>query len=522
MRPLPGGRWGRVVSVLLGRSYAVAWHETDGPTATGKLQLGSTRLLLEGRVCHGEPSRLELPFAELAGVHIDRSGEGRAHSWPALVLERHAGFPVHVTSLAGFGVLHELAGLVADAVGRGERADRTLSVLIAGGGVAGVETMLALRALAEDRVDVELIAPEPHFGYRPLAVAEPFDLGRAHRFELAAIASSCGARFTLGAVASVDPERQVVRTGAGAELGYDVLVLACGTQTEEAIEGALTFRGQADSEAFRRLLAEIEAGRVRRVVFAVPSGASWPLPLYELALLTAAYVGDRHLDQVELVLVTPESSPLAIFGSAAADAVGRLLAERGISVHAGRHVISAEDGRLWLVPPEGEVPFDRLVSLPRLRGTAIAGIPQDQQGFVATDESGRVRGLENVYAVGDLCAFPVKQGGIASQQADAAAEAIAARAGAPVTPRPFRPVLRGLLLTGAIPAFLRAEIAGGHGAASTVDVEPLWWPPGKIAGRYLAPFLAAHTGLTAAAVPAGPGVIPVEVDLPPAASAAWP
>jgi sulfide:quinone oxidoreductase len=93
-----------------------------------------------------------------------------------------------------------------------------------------------------------------------------------------------------------------------------------------------------------------------------------------------------------------------------------------------------------------------------------------------------------------MTAFPVKQGGIASQQADAAAEWIAALAGVEIEPRPFRPVLRGLLLTGLSPRFLRSDVLDG---SSEVDMEPLWWPPGKIAGRYLAPFLAEHFGLSA-------------------------
>jgi sulfide:quinone oxidoreductase len=93
-----------------------------------------------------------------------------------------------------------------------------LRVLVAGGGVAGLEAMLALRALAEDRVELELLAPETHFWYRPLAVAEPVGGGRVAHFELAGIASACGAPFTLGALASVDPDRRVARTESGLEL----------------------------------------------------------------------------------------------------------------------------------------------------------------------------------------------------------------------------------------------------------------------------------------------------------------
>jgi len=387
-----------------------------------------------------------------------------------------------------------------------------LRVLIVGGGVAGLETMLALRALAEERIDIELVAPEPHFWYRPLAVAEPFVAGRAHDFELAGVASACRALFTLGALASVEPERHIVRTTNGLEIPYDVLVLALGARPEPALTEGLTFRGPADVGAFNRLLFALEEGEARSLVFAIPSATAWPLPAYELALMTAKHLGDRA-DEVHLALVTPERRPLALFGAAASDALERLLEERGIVLHAGKHAVAAAGGILRLAPT-GELPFDRLVSLPRLRGQPIPGIPHDRQGFVSTDSSGRVRGLDDVYAAGDLTSFPVKQGGIAAQQADAVAESIAARAGAPVRPQPFRPILRGLLLTGGVPAYLRSEIAGGSGEASTVAAEPLWWPPAKIVGRYLAPFLAEHAGLTAASVrPADPCAVVVEVAL---------
>ena len=98
--------------------------------------------------------------------------------------------------------------------------------------------------------------------------------------------------------------------------------------------------------------------------------------------------------------------------------------------------------------------------------------------------------LRNVYAAGDITTFPIKQGGIAAQQAVAAARSIAADAGAPVVPEPFDPILRGLLLTGDQDRYLRADVEGGRGAATIVDADPLWWPPGKLAARYLTPFLA--------------------------------
>ncbi len=65
------------------------------------------------------------------------------------------------------------------------------------------------------------------------------------------------------------------------------------------------------------------------------------------------------------------------------------------------------------------------MALPRLRGPRIGGIPQTFDGFVPVDSFGMVSGTQDVYAAGDITTFPVKQGGIAAQQADAAAEAIA-------------------------------------------------------------------------------------------------
>jgi sulfide:quinone oxidoreductase len=387
-----------------------------------------------------------------------------------------------------------------------------LRVLIAGGGVAGLETLLALRALAGELVDLELLAPEPEFWYRPLAVAEPFEAGRAPHFELAAIAETVAARFTLDQLASVDDDAHIARTGHGAEIRYDALVVACGGLPRPALAGALTFRGPADSDAFRRLLDEAGSGSVHSIAFTLPASGVWPLPLYELALLTATHL-EQHETTVELALVTPEPAPLSLFGDAASDAVRALLSEHGISLHTGCHPARYEAGRLELVP-ERTLLVERVVALPRLEGLQILGIPQDADGFVATDLSGRVRGLASVYAAGDITQFPIKQGGIAAQQADAVAEAIAARAGAPVQPHPFRPVLRGLLLTGGTPRYLRSETQGGHGDTSTISGDALWWPPSKIVGHYLAPFLAAHAGFELKPPAEQTGALEIEVDLP--------
>ena len=389
-----------------------------------------------------------------------------------------------------------------------ERSE-SVHVLIAGAGVAALEAALALRELAGDRVSVALLAPDTRFWYRPLAVAEPFELGKVRHFDLTTLAAEAGATFTPGELVSVDAARRLAYTSPAGTIEYSMLLIACGAAPKPAVEGAITFRGPADREKIEHLLAEIEAGAVRRVVFAVPAGAVWSLPAYELALMTATWIATRGISGVELALVTPEEEPLRIFGREASDAVRALLDERGITMHTGAQPAEAREGELLLVMG-GVVPADRVVALPRLRGPRIGGVPQTYEGFIPVDEQARVLGLPDVYAAGDITTFPVKQGGIAAQQADVAAEAIAASAGIDLTPKPFHPVLRGLLLTGNEPRYLRTDLVDESSEEST---ESLWWPPAKIVGRRLAPFLAGFAGTEAATELTSETGLPVAVEL---------
>jgi sulfide:quinone oxidoreductase len=145
-------------------------------------------------------------------------------------------------------------------------------------------------------------------------------------------------------------------------------------------------------------------------------------------------------------------------------------------------------------PCDRGIPVDRIVTQPRLVGPLLGGLRCTRDWFIDTDAHGRVRGVDDVFAAGDVTTFPVKQGGLAAQQADAVAETIAASVGVDIDPQPFRPVLRGLLLTGGSPRYLRADLSGRAGDDSRVSTDALWWPPDKISGRYLAPYLSSQVG----------------------------
>ncbi len=383
--------------------------------------------------------------------------------------------------------------------------DRT-RVVIAGGGVAALETLLALHSLAGHVVDLTLLTPDQQFLYRPVTVAEAFDRGEARSWSIAElVADSCGGGIVSGSLAEVHADQHVAVTDSGERIEFDVLVIATGAVVTDTLPGALTFHGRADVAPLRAVLDELVSGTAQSIAFTLPSGRMWPLPLYELALMTAGHLRDHGASETPIVLVTPEEEPLELFGPETARVITPLLKARGIELRCSSLVSHIED-RAIVLAGGARLYADRVVTLPTLEGPRLKGVPHDSHGFIPVDAHGRVPDSEDVFAAGDVTAFPLKQGGLAAQQADAVAEQIAAQAGVALHPRPFMPVLRGLLLTGGAPLYLRSEpqrLARSSSVAinaaftrrsarnaSVAGGQALWWPPAKIAGRYLAPFLA--------------------------------
>ncbi|MDW5598302.1 FAD-dependent oxidoreductase [Conexibacter stalactiti] len=291
-------------------------------------------------------------------------------------------------------------------------------------------------------------------------------------------------------VAAVDGERRELRLAGGGALSYDALVVAVGARRRAGLDGAHTFVSEDDDDGTQWIVRELELRQVRSIAFVVPPESGWSLPLYELALMTAHHAAARGVGDIALTLVTHEPEPLAVVGGDAGATLRRLLGLADVRVLAGRRATAWERRTVALDPPDPEGPLvvDRVVTLPRLSGPAIDGLPADEHGFIEVDDHMRVPGLPGVYAVGDATTFPIKQGGLAAQQAELAAALISRHAG----PEPSRWVrLRAVLLTGSRPLYLQALIEDGRPKASSVAEEPPWDPPQKIAARYLAPYLAA-------------------------------
>jgi sulfide:quinone oxidoreductase len=356
-------------------------------------------------------------------------------------------------------------------------AEAPMRVLIVGAGMAALETVMALRLLAGDRVAIALIAPEAELVYHPIAAKPPYAVGRMRRISLERVMADAGAqRFPLN-VSAVDSASKVVRTTAGRDFEYDELVLALGADPVPVVQHATTWDDRTAADTLGGLVRDFELGYSRRLAVVIPSGPVWPLRGYELALILTQDARGMGL-KIETTLVTPERSPLEMLGDEAVTAVSDALREVGVPVvFANRVEIEPGQHQVLVAHPSGKrVDVDRVIALPTLRGRPIPGVPVEEHGFVDIDERCRVKGLEHIWAVGDITTFPVKSGGMATEQADVAAEAIAAAAGADIEPRAFDPAGRGELAGLPVGRYLEPWLGTDEVAESTTHLPTLGVP----------------------------------------------
>jgi sulfide:quinone oxidoreductase len=370
--------------------------------------------------------------------------------------------------------------------------DVSFRVVVCGGGIAAAEALLRLRRLTGDAVELRVIAPNEALVYRPLAVREPFTYLPPRRYPLRQIATNCGAELTKDDLRWIDTDERIVHTGEGRDVGYDALLVAVGARELEPYGHPVTFRAADAAATFGEVIKAIELGRAYRVAFIQPAGPCWPLPLYELALMTATHADELGIPGLELAVITAEPRPLAVFGEAVAEVIAVRLAGAGIRLYTKSQARMQNERRLIVEPSGAVVATDRVLAMPRLSGPAIAGLAGDAQGFVPIDEHCCVPGTGGrVFAAGDAASHPIKHGGLGAQMADSAASAIATLVGAVEKPQPFRPVIRARLATGADPIYLSARQVAGDRLDSAVFEQPPWPAGDKVVADELGPYLAS-------------------------------
>jgi sulfide:quinone oxidoreductase len=414
---------------------------------------------------------------------------------------------------------------------------------VAGGGIAALEVLAGLRALAGERVDATLLAPNRTFSYRPLSMASPFAFLEARNRPVDELAAGLGAAFVNDGLAQVDTARGRVLTRDGDFLPFDALVIALGARLDRRHRELAWSRESAATTRFGRILEEIEAGEVGSLALVVSPDAAWPVDAYELALVAARAAGERGSD-TKVSVVTAERAPLEALGAGVTEAVAAELAYARIELvpgveatlpeqrdEAGRDAFSSMVSRVARGARSADVPdrlllhvtqgssiaVDRALFLPAAHGPAVPGVAHDVRGFIPVDEHGRVPGHRGIYAAGDASLPGLKHSTLASSQATAAAEAIAADAGAKVDPRPWSATLHGILM---VPPHFPVPPGSPWIRQREPVTHCLWWPPGHVAGVHLAPYLASQDPGVRPGLEWHPNGIPVAVPVAEAAGAA--
>src|SRR6185503_14463105 len=184
------------------------------------------------------------------------------------------------------------------------RAVERFRAVICGGGIAAVGGLLRLRRRGGDSIDVTLLAPNEELRYRPVAVQEPFSRPSAKRYPVREVARKANAEWVQAALEWVDPDGQVAHTVGGGSLEYDALLLAVGARGEVPYEHVTVFDDANADDTFRGVVQDIEDGYTHSIALLLPDGPAWPLPIYELALMTAQRADSMWIDELGVDLVT--------------------------------------------------------------------------------------------------------------------------------------------------------------------------------------------------------------------------
>lgn len=359
-------------------------------------------------------------------------------------------------------------------------------ILIAGSGPGALEAALSLCGGEHLACDVTLISPQLEFVYRPNMVMQPFGAAPPPAYRVSDILEGLPVTQYQGLIERVDTAARKAWSPEGDEFDYDAMIVATGVATEAELPApAITIATAGSMGELQAMVEAVDAGRVSRVVFtAIPGTRTWFLPMYELALMTAAR-GTRTNNPL-ISIFTPESEPLEIFGHEHSRSVRGLTDEHGIQLINGDSVASF-DGRSFVSRSGENEDADFVISMPRLSGRAPEGVPVNENGFIVVDD--HMRALEGgepvpgLFAIGDVTEFRVKQGGLASSQADVATATIAADRGERELPPAFDRIAEATLLGGEHRLPLRARINDGE--CESLPAEELEGASKKIHSRLL-------------------------------------
>src|SRR3984885_2130863 len=155
--------------------------------------------------------------------------------------------------------------VIQDAHDRAAERSGRFEVLIAGGGVAGLEAAFALQHLASDRVRVRVVSAGTDFVYRPLPTGEPFNRSHVAHIPLGELVAEAGAELISDALVGVDAMARRARLASGAEIDYDALLVATAATSDPVHEYVTGIDDACIDQLLHGLVQDIEEGYLHRL-----------------------------------------------------------------------------------------------------------------------------------------------------------------------------------------------------------------------------------------------------------------
>ena len=283
-------------------------------------------------------------------------------------------------------------------------------LVLVGGGHAHVEVLRRFGLQPPAGVELLLVSPDRYTAYSgmlPGLVAGHYSFEQCH-LDLEALTAHARARFLRDSVVRLDASAQVLGCDSGASVSYDLVSFDVGAAPGGDARRDPERAGIA-VKPVNRFLNEwervLQLARQRPLNLTVVGGGAGGV---EIALAMQHRL--RQLtprNSARLAIVTMTEAILPNHSAGVRRRMQRVLAQRGIAVHARSRVLGMEEGALRLESGE-RLPADRAfwaLGAQAAVWLAEAGLATDAGGFVLVNELLQSCSHPHVFAAGDIASM---------------------------------------------------------------------------------------------------------------------
>jgi sulfide:quinone oxidoreductase len=288
------------------------------------------------------------------------------------------------------------------------------NILILGGGFGGLVMAEQLAASLDSTHQVTLVSPRRKFTFYPALVQVAFGACQPEdiSFDLAAKMTDLGVRFVQGEAVTINAESRSVRiTGDDfdGEIYYDYLVVAVGRRlATEKVPGFFEYAHHLlGTDAALKFSAAVKNFHDGQIVVGMCPGARLPVPVCETAFaLARKFKAELRDGKIRINVVFPESLEAAFGGANLHKELDAAFKHHDINVLYDFPINEISAEKICSVNKH-KINYDLLMLVPPFRGNSILRAPgaTDDSDYIRVDGMMRVRGLEKIYAVGDIVAF---------------------------------------------------------------------------------------------------------------------